>query len=395
MATDAPCVRRTGFVWSERYMWHDTGTAMGLIPAGIREGHGLYCQPYRHFENAETKRRFYSLIDVCGLLDKTIPVKARLADVSEVARYHTNLYIENVKQLSDGAGGDAGECAPVGAGSFEIALLAVGGAIEATDAVIRGDISNAYVLCRPPGHHAESNIGRGFCLFNNIALAALHAIESRGINRVAIIDWDVHHGNGTEKAFYDRDDVLFVSLHQDNLFPMNSGQIECVGEGAGANFNINVPLPPGSGIAVYKAAFERVVLRAVRSFNPELVLVSCGFDAAAYDPLSHQMLPSDSFGWMAESLLTLTEAMPACSGRVVLLHEGGYSAEYSPFCGVRVIEALTGTKTNVVDPFQLEIEAYAYQNDILPHQELVIHKAETIVGKMEAFIADGCGVHSA
>jgi acetoin utilization deacetylase AcuC-like enzyme len=167
----------TGFLWDELYAWHDTGTGSGFLSAG-----GLV-EPEVHGENAATKRRLRNLLEVTGLLAQMTPLRARPATEEEILRLHTQEYVDGVKAMSAAGGGDAGELAPFGAGGYEIAALAVGGAIEAVDAVLRGDVDNAYALVRPPGHHAERDLGRGFCIFGNTALAALHARQARGLGR--------------------------------------------------------------------------------------------------------------------------------------------------------------------------------------------------------------------
>jgi acetoin utilization deacetylase AcuC-like enzyme len=187
---------RTGFLFHERYLWHDTRSAAGFIPAG-----GMV-EPDRHAENPDTKRRLRNLLEVSGLLAQLVPLAPRMASEDEVLRVHTPGHLERVKKLSAENGGDAGVLAPFGPGSYEIALLSAGGVIAAVDAVLERRVENAYALVRPPGHHAEAEQGMGFCIFGNVAIAVKHAREARGLGRVAVVDWDVHHGNGTESAFY-------------------------------------------------------------------------------------------------------------------------------------------------------------------------------------------------
>eukprot|EP01116_Phalansterium_solitarium_P005927 TRINITY_DN1821_c0_g1_i1.p1 TRINITY_DN1821_c0_g1~~TRINITY_DN1821_c0_g1_i1.p1 ORF type:complete len:399 (-),score=106.79 TRINITY_DN1821_c0_g1_i1:135-1331(-) len=381
---------RTGYVFIERGMWHDCGPSLGWQPSGIREQDGLYIQPDQHIESPETKRRLHNLLAVCGLLDELLPLKPRPATVDDLLRFHTREYVDRVKQMSDFQGGDAGEVAPFGVGGFETALWSVGGCIAAVDAVLAGHVKNAYALVRPPGHHAERDRGRGFCIFSNVALAALHAQKVRGVKKVAVVDWDVHHGNGTQQAFYDDPSVLMVSIHQDGLYPAETGKVAETGSGAGVGFNINIPLPPGSGNGAYEAAFERVVLPAVRAFEPELILVSCGFDAAALDPLSTMMLSSASFRKMATRLQSLADELPSCRGRLVACHEGGYSVSMVPFCGLAVIEVLSGPKVNVMDPYLEEIEQYPYQA-LQVHQDAVITRAEANVALLKSRLANSEG----
>jgi len=356
----------TGLVWHELYMWHDTGTGAWVTPAS------LTVQPLGHIESAEGKRRIRSLVEVCGLIDHLVQLKPRPATEDEILRMHTKEYVERIKRLSSGAGGEAGEETPFGRGSFEIALLAAGGCITAVDSVLDGKVDNAYALVRPPGHHAERDQGRGFCIFGNTALAAMHAREARGLSRVAIVDWDVHHGNGTEHAFYSDPSVLTISIHQDNNYPPGSGGITDIGEGAGLGYNINVPLPPGSGVGAYVATFERVVAPAVTAFRPELILIASGLDASAMDPLASMMMTSEGYRTLTRTVLGV--ARDVCGGRLVACHEGGYSPAYVPYCGLAIIEELAGRRTGVDDPLLGLLAAFGGQ-EIQPHQEAVVQKA--------------------
>src|SRR5438309_6501192 len=347
-------------------MWHDTGTAAWVMPPG------LTVEPFRHIESPEGKRRLRNLVEVSGLLDHLVQLKPRPATEAEVLRLHTREYLERIKQLSAERGGDAGEVTPFGPGSYEIALLAAGGCMAAVDAVLDGKVDNAYALVRPPGHHAERDLGRGFCIFGNTALAALHARQARGLSRVAIVDWDVHHGNGTEHAFYEDPSVLTISIHQDNNFPPGSGAITDVGSGAGEGYNINVPLPPGSGVGAYVATFERVVAPAMRAFRPELILVASGLDASAMDPLASMMMTSEGYRTLTRIMLAVADEV--CGGRLVACHEGGYSPAYVPYCGLAIIEELAGRRTGVDDPLLGLLAAFGGQ-EIQPHQEAVVQKA--------------------
>ncbi len=356
----------TGFLWHELYAWHDTGTGAWVMPAG------LTVQPLGHIESADGKRRIRNLVEVSGLIDQLVQLKPRPATEDEILRLHTREYVERIKKLSSEAGGEAGEETPFGRGSYEIALLAAGGCITAVDAVLDSRVDNAYALVRPPGHHAERDRGRGFCIFGNIALAAMHARQARGLSRVAIVDWDVHHGNGTEHAFYSDPSVLTLSIHQDNNYPPASGAITDTGEGAGRGYNINVPLPPGSGVGAYIATFERVVAPALTAFRPELILIASGLDASAMDPLASMMMTSDGYRTLTRTVLAV--ARDVCGGRLVACHEGGYSPAYVPYCGLAIIEELAGIRTGLDDPILGLLAGFGGQ-DIQPHQEAVVRQA--------------------
>ncbi len=363
----------TGWVFHELYLWHNTFNWNQFFEPG------LTIQPGEHAENPETKRRFRNLLEVSGLLDSMVNIKPREATVEELLRVHTQGHIDHIQALSAAGGGDASDGTPMGKGSYEIARLAAGGAIEAVDAVIERKVDNAYVLCRPPGHHAVPDMALGFCLFGNAAIAIKHAQQVHGIERVATVDWDVHHGNGTEVTFYDDPSVLSISIHQDNLFPHDSGAITSTGDGAGAGCNINIPLPSGSGGGAYIAAMEQVVLPALERYKPDLIVVPCGFDASSMDPLGRMMLSSKTYRLMTEMV---TQAATAyCEGRLVMTHEGGYSASYVPYCGLAVIETMLGIDSGIEDPWCASIEAYAGQQ-LMPHQAAIVKEAANLVQKV-------------
>ena len=353
-------------------MWHDTGTGAWVSPAG------LTVQPLGHIESPEGKRRIRNLIEVSGLMDHLVQLSPRSATEAEILRLHTVEYVQRIRRMSAKSGGEAGEETPFGPGSYEIALLAAGGCLTAVDAVLDGEVDNAYALVRPPGHHAEKDRGRGFCIFSNTALAAMHARHARGLFRVAIVDWDVHHGNGTEHAFYSDPTVLTISVHQNNNYPPRSGAITDIGSHAGEGFNINVPLPPGSGVGAYVAAFQRVVAPALEAYRPELILIASGLDASAMDPLGSMMLTSDGYRTLTQIVLAV--ARDVCGGRLVACHEGGYSPAYVPYCGLAVIEELSGRRTGLEDPFLSLLAGFGGQ-EIQPHQEAVVDEAAKLVAR--------------
>lgn len=356
----------TGFAWHERFMWHDNGNAIGLMPT-----QGLY-PPGQHFENPETKRRLKNLLDGYGITDRLTLLTPTPASTEELAAVHTEGHIQRVAALSRGSGGDAGEFALVAPGSDEIARLAAGGTMAAVDAVVRGAVDNAYALSRPPGHHAEPDRGMGFCIYNNIAVAVQAARKAHGLRRVAVVDWDVHHGNGNETFYLSDADTLTISLHQDGLYPFGRGGIDVVGEGAARGCNINIPLPAGSGAGAYEAAFERIVEPAMERFAPELIVVACGFDACAMDPLGRMLLSSNHFRMLTRRIRRVAEAL--CGGRLAMSHEGGYSDAYVPFCGLAVIETLADLDSDCVDPLSMLMEVPPGQ-DLQPHQEAAIEAA--------------------
>jgi acetoin utilization deacetylase AcuC-like enzyme len=361
---------RTGWNFHEIYLWHDTGSAAAYFPAG------LTVEPGEHSENASTKRRFKNLMEVSGLTDQLVKVSSTPITEDDLARFHSRDYVRRIKAASDSGGGDASHLTPFGPGSYEIACLAAGGTFAIMDNVLTGDIDNGYALVRPPGHHAERSEGLGFCLFGNVPVAILKNREIHQFDRVATVDWDVHHGNGTQAAFYADPGVLTISIHQERLFPNDRGDREERGTGVGEGYNLNIPLPAGCGHGAYIAAFEQVVLPALARYKPDLIVVPSGFDAAAADPLGRMMIHSGTYREMTRMLLDAADTL--CGGRLMMSHEGGYSASYVPYCGLAVLEQLSGIKTPIDDPFLPVFENYAGQQ-IRPHQQDEISKAAQLV----------------
>jgi acetoin utilization deacetylase AcuC-like enzyme len=353
-------------VTEESFYWHD-----GTLDLGP------WVEPGVMFESGGGKRRIANLVTASGLADELVRVPAIPVSVPDLLRVHTAEYVERVHRMSVGDGGEAGDYAHVGRGSFEIARLAAGGTYEAVRAILTGRVGNAYALVRPAGHHAEADRGRGYCLFGNLAVAIAKARADLGIERVAVLDWDVHHGNGTQALFWTDPNVLAISLHQHLLYPEDSGYATEVGEGAGVGSTINVPLPPGSGEGAYTDAMIRVVEPAMRRFRPDLLAVSSGFDAGGLDPLGRMLLSAAAFGRLTDRVLAIADEV--CEGRVVMTHEGGYSDLHAPFCGLRVLERLSGAETDVEDPFGwLDDDPHQILG---PHQEAAIDAAVEAAGE--------------
>jgi acetoin utilization deacetylase AcuC-like enzyme len=215
----------------------------------------------------------------------------------------------------------------------------------------------------------------GFCFLNNVAIAARYGQRRYQLRKIAILDWDVHHGNGTQSAFYSDPSVLFISLHQENWYPAGWGAIDQIGEGEGEGYTINIPLPPGTGNAGYLAAVDRIVLPAIRHFEPELILISAGQDANAVDPLARMLVSADGFREMATRIAELADEV--CGGRLVAVHEGGYSEGYAPICTWAVVEGLSGIRTGFEDPYRDwlgEIDAAKQVGTAAASLDQVIHQ---------------------
>ncbi|MBX3259366.1 MAG: histone deacetylase [Labilithrix sp.] len=247
------------------------------------------------------------------------PVEPRAVTEEELSRVHNPRFLKEMSKLR-GEEGYIDADTYVGPESIAVAELAAGGTVALTDRLIDGPVPRGFALVRPPGHHARPGQAMGFCLYNNVAVAAAHA-RARGVERVAIVDWDVHHGNGTQEMFYDDPRVLYASTHQFPFYPGTGAVLES-GERDGKGYTINVPLTAGGGDGVYRGTFERILLPALEEYRPELVIVSAGFDASARDPLAEMALSADAFGWMARALRKVADA--SAGGRLLLVLEGGY-----------------------------------------------------------------------
>ncbi len=334
----------TGFVFDARYLEHNPGK--WRLP--YSDDTFPFSEPALHPSNHRLVQRTVELLNHTGLINDLTPIEARAAEISDLTVYHTAEYVERVRQITASGGGETGSGAPASAESWDAALLAAGGGMAAVDAVANGTARRVYANVRPPGHHAVADQGMGFCIFNNVVVAAHYARRVYGYQRIMILDWDVHHGNGTQDAFYRDANTLFISLQQEQLYPAGLGEIDQSGEGDGVGFTVNLPLPPGSGNATYLAAFDRVVLPIANEFKPELVLISAGQDASAMDQLGRMAITCEGYRQMTQRMIDLAETH--AGGRLVALQEGGYSEIYAPYCTLAIIETMAETRTNIPEP---------------------------------------------
>jgi acetoin utilization deacetylase AcuC-like enzyme len=294
-------VRRLGVVTDRRFRGHDPGP-----------------------HHPERPERLVVLDELfaSGEIGEFSEIAAQPADAEALERVHRPGLLRAVAASAGRSFTQYDADTTASAGSFEAALLAAGSAIALSDAVMGRSIDCGFAAVRPPGHHAESDRAMGFCFFNNVAVAAQHLRSRHGVQRVLIVDWDVHHGNGTQHSFYDDPGVMYASLHQYPFYP-GTGGAEEIGRGPGAGYTVNCPMPAGAGHDEYMAAFREVLLPVAREFDPEFVLVSAGFDAHRDDPLASIELDAESFAEMTHALAGLADEH--CDGRMVLLLEGGYS----------------------------------------------------------------------
>jgi acetoin utilization deacetylase AcuC-like enzyme len=259
----------------------------------------------------------------------------------------------------------------VSAKSYEAAIKAAGAPLTAIDAIMKGEVDNAYCLVRPPGHHALPNQAMGFCLFNNIAVAARYAIGHHGLERVMIVDYDVHHGNGVQDIFYSDPRVLYFSIHQAPFYP-GTGLSDERGEGAGLGTTINVPLPAGTGFETYEPVFRQVLSPAADRFNPQLILVSAGFDAHWNDPLGGMNISTAGFARLTEILIDLAKML--CDGRIILVQEGGYSLDAMGACVATCINFLLGDDVAVDSLGSAPVPPFRVNSDVLIAELRRIHQ---------------------
>ncbi len=294
-------MKKVGLVYDPIFMEHNTGS---------------------HPENAMRLKYILEALENYKIRDRMVDIEPAEATVEQLEKVHQSWYIEKVARFAEKGGGYLDPDTAVSGRSYEAALKAAGGVITAIDHVMTGKVDSAFALVRPPGHHAKAARSMGFCLFNNVAVGAEHAREAYGLDRILIIDWDVHHGNGTAETFYGDPAVLFFSTHQQGHFP-GTGWASEVGMGRGEGFTINVPLARGTGDSGFYYAFTRLLEPVARQFEPQLVMISAGFDAHYSDPLAGLELTCNGYAKMTEIVKNIADEV--CNGRIVASLEGGYN----------------------------------------------------------------------
>jgi acetoin utilization deacetylase AcuC-like enzyme len=292
-----------------------------------------------HPESADRLEAIMRHLQETGLLRRLTAIEPHPATKNQIGRFHTDEYIERVKQLSERGGGHLDPDTYANSQTYAAAMLAAGALIEITQAVLARRVRNGFALVRPPGHHAVMGRGMGFCIFNNIAIAALEALQDPAVERVLIYDFDVHHGNGTQDAFEADPRVLFISTHQYPHYP-GTGAATDIGIGGGVGTVLNIPLPPGVGDAGYSKVMAEVAWPIAQRYQPDLILVSAGFDAHWSDPLAMMTLSLHGYAGIARSLVALADDL--CDGRIILTLEGGYDRTVLAYGVENVFHALLG-----------------------------------------------------
>jgi len=316
---------KLGWIYDRRFLQHITGES--------------------HIERPERLTTILEGLDEARLLDSLEPVPFRQATAEQLALVHEPAYVDLVRLMCDEGFAFIGSretC--VCPQSYDVAALAAGGVLAACDAVMAGDVKRVFCAVRPPGHHAESDQAMGFCLFNNVAIGAQHLVSRHPVSRVAIVDFDVHHGNGTQHIFAGRKDVFYISLHErpgSLPFPGTGEAIE-IGYGSGTTYTLNVPLVRGSRLPEYEAAIERNVRPALDRFRPEVLMLSAGFDALMWDNAANISLEPEAFAIMTEHFVDVAEQY--ASGRLISVLEGGYDLPNLGRAVAAHVRALLGTK---------------------------------------------------
>jgi len=314
-----------GLIYDPVYLEHDTGT---------------------HVENSQRLTAIMSHLEENGLKDKLVLLSPRAATMDELATVHAPEYVSQIQNQAEGGGGWLDPDTVTSPGSYNAAIYAVGGALTAVDAVMSRQVNSAFALVRPPGHHASCWQAMGFCLFNNIAIATKYALSNFEIQRILIVDFDVHHGNGTQDTFYADPHVLYFSTHQYPFYP-GTGSIDETGARNGEGYTVNIPLLAGWGDNEYQAVFEDVLAPIARRFEPELILVSAGYDAHWADNLALMQVSVSGFARLVEIIKTLADML--CQGRMVFTLEGGYHLEALALSVGATFDILRG-KRQISDP---------------------------------------------
>jgi acetoin utilization deacetylase AcuC-like enzyme len=319
---------------------------------------------YSHPERPERLPAAMKALEDSGLLEQVEVRSPRDAAVPQIELIHSPSYIDQVQKMCEAGGGHLDMDTAVSPETYRAALRAAGALLDSVDGCIEGDFSKSFCLVRPPGHHALPSSGMGFCIFNNIAIAARYALREKGLSRVMIVDWDAHHGNGTQEVFYQDSNLLYVSLHQYPFYP-GTGWVDETGHGAGKGFTINFPFPPGTGEEHYLEALERVILPAGRRFSPEFIMVSAGYDGHQEDLLGSMRLNDLAYRKITECLVDL--ANETCKGRLIHTLEGGYNIIAQARSIVQTVGAMAG----------IDVPA----EDQAPRSSAYAERAEEVIGE--------------
>ncbi len=322
-----------------------------------------------HPESPERLEVLYEMLGDPDVKETFQAIRPRPCERADLERVHDGGYIDRVASTAGRHRISLDPDTQTSPRSYEAALHAAGGCLEALDRIFSGEIQNGFAMIRPPGHHAEASRAMGFCLFNNVAVAARYAQVKHGASRVMIVDWDLHHGNGTQWTFYEDPTVLYASTHQYPYYP-GSGAFQEIGRGKGEGFTLNIPLSPGQGDPEYVGIYRRIIAQVGRGFRPDLLIVSAGFDIYDGDPLGGMGVTPEGFGLLARVLLRMAE--DTCKGRVLVALEGGYNLQGLRAGGKAVLQELNGRSVLRLNPAEVEAPGKA-RVDLLIKKVLQAH----------------------
>lgn len=343
-------MNKVGFVYHPVYLKHNTG---------------------EHVENSKRLLSIISRLDDTGIMEKLVHVEPRQATLRELGLVHEQKYISQIKDFTERGGGMVDAETVLSDESYEVARWAAGGVLEAVDKVMDGELDSAFAAIRPPGHHATADKAMGFCLFNNLAIAARYLTMSRALKRVVVIDFDVHHGNGIQEIFYKNHRVLYISIHQFPHFP-GTGAADVIGNSIATGTNLNIPLPPYSGDLEYLRVFKEIVEPAIRRFEPQFVLTAAGYDAHWVDTMSSTQVTISCFAKITRYIKDLAEEF--CGGKMVFALEGGYDLNALSASVATTLNVLLG-ENHIEDPLGEPHEHYVAPNiDELVREIKTLHK---------------------
>lgn len=340
-----------GYAYSPRVLAHDPP------PSTLQIAGRAFPLGSANVAQAVLTAQAHDLVERSALSGSLARIALAPAPEEALLAVHTAAYLGRLRDAGAGGPWD-GEHAPVTAATWAAARLTVGGVLAAVDAVLDGRVRRALVHARPAGHHAEPDRAIASTYLNNVACGAEHA-RARGAERVAIVDWDVHVGNGAERIFWDRDDILAISLHQQSWYPAHAGALHATGGPKAQGCTVNVPLPPATTDAGYLLAFDEIVAPIVRDYKPDFILVAAGQDASVFDPTGRMLVSAAGFRALAERVALLADELTG--GRLVVSTEGGYSPIYNPFCLLGVLEGLAGESGGIPDPWRDDATVLATQ----------------------------------
>lgn len=316
---------------------------LGIVNSDIFKKHDTGLE---HSENYKRLNAIESELKSRKIYNELKYIKNKPIDFEQLYKVHSPEYVKSVKDFCFNGGGWIDKDSIASTDSYDVALNAAGSVLESVDQIFTNQIDRAFCMIRPPGHHAMPDVSMGFCLFSNLSLGAVYAQEKYGIDRILVLDWDAHHGNGTEKIFYNSDKVFTVSWHQENNWPY-TGKIEEIGEGQGLGYNMNIPIPEGFTDQAFIETFDNLIVPLAKSYKPQLIILAAGYDAHWKDHLSKLNMTSPVYNVLSKKIMSLSEEL--CDGKVLATLEGGYNLDALAECSCNTLEYMFDTDKKILD----------------------------------------------